>query len=100
MHMEVEGRNAGEPSSRVQIPDLGERNQPVRALNRGRAEPPTVFDRHSESLDERSLVPAEALLPRNQWISLMGLRQGPLLHTLGSAPSIGWAQIGTSAVAT
>ena len=89
MHMEVEGRNAGEPSSRVQILDRGERNKPVRPWNRGRAETLTVFDRNAESLDERSRVPAEALLPGNQGIAVVRVLHGALFQIGGDCPHRG-----------
>ena len=62
-----------------------ERNQPVRARNRGRAEAPAVFDRHAEPLHERSRVLAEALLPRNQRIAVMRVLHGALLQIGGTA---------------
>src|SRR5882757_6479062 len=80
MHMEVEGRNVVQPSSGVQIPGRVERNEPFRSLNRGRAEAPTVFDRHTEPLHKRSRIPAEALLPGNQAITMMRVLLGALLQ--------------------
>ena len=76
MHMEVEGGNAREPPSRVQIPDSVERNEPVRSLNRSRAEAPTIFERHAEPFNERSRVLSEALLPGNQGIPMVRVLHG------------------------
>src|SRR5580692_6864908 len=85
MHMEVERRNAGEPPPGIQIPRRVERNEPGRSLNRGGAKAPTVFDRHTKPLDERSCVPSEALLSRNERIAMMRILHGALLQIGGIA---------------
>src|SRR5580704_19539909 len=85
MHMEVEGGNTGEPTPGIQIPGRVERNEPGRSLNCGGAKAPTVFDWHTEPLDERSRVPAEALLSGNQRIAMMRVLHGALLQIGGVA---------------
>ena len=65
VRVEVEGRDPGKPSARVEIPHCRQRRYLVGSTYLRRPEPKTVLNRNAEPFHERARVTAEALLTRH-----------------------------------